>query len=95
MITYLEKFITNFAEVNFTLRTMLKKEIEFKFRKPHLDATGKLKLLIETIPCLKMFNPSLQSHLKTDASSEGLGALLEQNHGTLTYPKWYPTGYAS
>ena len=32
--------------------------------------------------------------MKIDASSEGLDALLEQNHGTLTYPKWYPVGYA-
>ena len=33
--------------------------------------------------------------MKTDASSEILGALPEQNHGTLTYPKRYPVGYAS
>ena len=42
-----------------------------------------------------MFNPSLQSRLKMNANSQGLGALLEQNHGTLTYSKWYPVGYAS
>ena len=33
--------------------------------------------------------------MKTDKSYEGLGGLLEQNHGTLTYPDWYPVGYAS
>ena len=33
--------------------------------------------------------------MKIDANSEELGALLEQNHGTLIYPKWYPVGYAS
>ena len=37
----------------------------------------------------------VQTRFKIDASSEGLGVLLEQNHGTLTYPKWYPIGYVS
>ena len=41
-----------------------------------------------------IFNPNLQTHLKINTSSEELGALLEQNYGTLTYPKWYPIGYA-
>ena len=38
MITYLGKFITNLAEVNSPLRTLLKKEVEFKLEKPQLDA---------------------------------------------------------
>ena len=63
---------------------------------PHvLGAIGNLKLLATTNPCLKNFNPNFQTHLKIGISSIKLGALLEQNHGTLTYPKWYPTGYAS
>ena len=94
MITYLGNFMPNLAEVTSPLRTLLKKEIEFKLEKPQLDAIGKLKLLVATTPCLKMFNPNLQTRLKIDASSEGLGALLEQKHRTLTYPKWYPIVYA-
>ena len=95
MITYLGKFIPNLAEGTSPLCTLLKKEVEFKLEKPQLDAIGKLKLLVTTTPCLKIFNPNLQTRLKIDASSEGLGALLEQNHRTLTYPKCYPVGYAS
>ena len=95
MIIYLGKFIPNLAEVTSPLRTLLKKEVEFKLKKPQLDAIGKLKLLVTTTPCLKIFNPNLQTGSKIDASSEGLGALLEENHGTLTYPKWYPIGYES
>ena len=87
MITYLGKFIPNLAEVTSPPRTLLKKEVEFKLDKPQLDAIRKPQLLVTTIPCLKIFNPNLQSRLKIDASSEGLGALLEQNHGTLTYQK--------
>ena len=95
MITYLGKFIPNLAEVTSPLRTLLKKEVEFKLEKTPLDSIGKLKLLVTNAPCLKIFNPNLQTRLKIDASSEGLGALLEQNHGTLTYPKCNPVGYAS
>ena len=95
MITYLGKFIPNLAEVTSPQRTLLKKEVAFKLEKPQLGAIGKLKLLVTTTPCLKIFNPNLQTRLKIDASSEGLGAFLEQNHGTLTYPKWSPIGYTS
>ena len=87
MITYLGKYILNLAEVTSPLRTQLKKEVEFKLEKPQLDAIGKPKILVTITPCLKIFNHNLQTCLKIDASSEGLGALLEQNHGTLTYQK--------
>ena len=40
-------------------------------------------------------NPNLQVHLKIDANSDQLGTRLEQNHRTLSYPKWYPVRYAS
>ena len=85
MITYLGKFIPNLADVTSPLRTLLKKEVEFKLKKPQLDAIRKLQLLVTTTPCLKSFNPSLQTCLKINASSEGLRVLLEQNHGTRTY----------
>ena len=95
MITYLGKFIPNFAEATSPLRTLLMKEVELKLEKPQLDTIGTLKLLVTTTPCLKIFNSNLQTRLKIDASSEGLGALLEQNHVTLTYPKRYLVGYTS
>ena len=83
IITYLGKFIPNLAEVTSPLRTLLKKQVEFKLEKPQLNAIGKLKLLVTTTSFLKTFNRNLQTRLKIDASSEGLGALLEQNRGTL------------
>ena len=71
MVTYLGKFIPNLAEVTSPHSTLLKKEVELKLEKPQLGAIGKLKLLVTTTPCLKTFNPNLQTRLKTDASSEG------------------------
>ena len=46
-------------------------------------------------PILKIFDPNLPTRLKTDASSEGLGAILEQNHRSLENPQWHPIVYSS
>ena len=54
-----------------------------------------MKLLVTATPYLKIFTPNLKTRLKIDASSEHLDAVLEQNHKTITYPKWYLIGYAS
>ena len=40
----------------------------------------KFKTLIMSAPILKIFDANLPTKLKIDASSEGLGALLEQNN---------------
>ena len=48
MNTYLGNFIPNLAEVTSPLRILLMKEVEFKLKKPQLDAIGKLKLLVAT-----------------------------------------------
>ena len=80
MTAYLGKFVPNLAEVTSPLCTLLKEEVEFKLEKPQPYAIGKLKSLVTSIPCLKIFNLNLQTRLKIDASSEELGALLEQNH---------------
>ena len=59
MITYLGHFIRNLAELTCPPRTLLKKEVEFKLEKSQLNTIGKLKGLVTTTPCLKIFNPNL------------------------------------
>ena len=83
MLNYLGKFIPNLAEVTAPLRALLKKDVAFNLQKPQLDAIEKLKILITSAPILKIFDPNLPTRLKIDASSEGVGALFEQNHGSL------------
>ena len=94
MINYLGKFIPNLAEHATPLRNLLKKNVVFKLQKPQFDAIEKLKTLV-TAPCLKIFDSNLPTRLKTDASSLGLGAFLEQNYGTVTNEKCHPIGYSS
>ena len=95
MVNYLGKFIPNLAEVTAPFRALLNKDIVFNLRKSQLDAIEKIKTLITSPPILKFFDPNLPTRLKIDASSEGLGALLEQNHGSLENAQWRPIGYSS
>ena len=95
MISYLGKFIPNLAQVIAPLWALLKKDVVFNLQKPQLDAIEKLKTLITLSHILKGFDPNLPTRLKTDASSKGLGTLLEQNHGSLENPHWHPVEYLS
>ena len=91
MINYLIKFAPNLAQITTPLRELLKKEVEFILEKPQLNAIQELKFLVTSSPCLKYCNANLPTRLRPDASSEGLGALLEQLHDG----EWYPVGFAS
>ena len=62
---------------------------------PQFDTTENLKTLVTSAACLKIFDSNLPILLKTDASSVGLGAFLEQNYGTITNEKWHTIGYSS
>ena len=83
MINYLGKIIPNLVEVTAPLQALLRKNVTFNLQNPQLSAIEKLKTLITSAPILNVFNPNLPTRSKIDASSEGLGALLEQNHGLL------------
>ena len=64
-------------------------------QKPQLDDMENLKTLVTLAPCLKIFNSKLPTCLRTDASSVGLGAFLQQNYQTVDNKKCYPIGYLS
>ena len=74
---------------------MLKKNVIFDLQQPQLSTIQEIKKLITSPPCLKYYDPNLPTRLKPDASSEGLGALLEQNHGTEDCEQWFPIAFAS
>ena len=95
MVNYLGKFIPNLAKHTTPLgNNLLKKDVVFKLEKPQLDAIENLKTLVTSATCLKIFDSKLPTRLKTDASSVGLCAFLEQNYGTVTNGKWHPIGYS-
>ena len=86
MINYVGKFLPNLAEVAAPLRCLLKKENEFIFQKPQIDALAKLKEMITNSPVLKFYNPNQPIRVRCDASQDGLGALLEQHEDG----RWHP-----
>ena len=51
--------------------------------------------MLTSAPILKIFDPNLPTRLKIDTISEGIGALLERNHGSLENPQWHPIEYSS
>ena len=83
MVSYLGKFIPNLAEHITPLGNLLKKDVVFELQKPQLDAIENLETLVTSAHCLKIFDSKLPTCLKTDASSVGLGAFLQQNYGTV------------
>ena len=87
MVNYLGKFIANLAKHTTPLRKLLKKDVVFELQKPQLDALENLKTLVTSAPCLKIFDSKLPTRLKTNPSSIGLGAFLEQNYGTVDNEK--------
>ena len=73
----------------------MKKDVAFNLQKSQLDPIENLEILITSAPILTIFDPNILTRLKIDASSEGVGELLEQNHGSLENPQWHPIGYSS
>ena len=82
MINNVSKFVPNISQIT-AVRLLLKNDVQLLLQKSQIDAIAELKCLITTSPCLKFFYPNLPARLKPDASSEGLGVLLEPNHGSM------------
>ena len=91
MINYLGKFLPNLATVTTPLRELLQKDNVFVMEKPQIQAVSRLKEMVMSDAVLKFYDPMLKTRLRSDASNEGLGAMLEQEHGD----QWHPVAYAS
>ena len=67
------------------------KNIIFRLETPQIEAISRLKSLVTSDTVLQFYDPELPLRLRTDASTEGLGAMIEQQHDGL----WHPIAYAS
>ncbi|XP_053305893.1 uncharacterized protein K02A2.6-like [Spea bombifrons] len=91
MVTYLGKFIANLSDKTKHMRGLLVKGVEWHWGKEHEAEFVLLKELLMTAPTLQFFDASLKTKISTDASKDGLGAVLLQNDGT----GWRPIAYAA
>ena len=78
MITYCSKFIPNFTEITYPLRTLIKQRVPWKWTKAHQEAFEQLKSLLISSVTLAYYNPKAKTEVITDASPVGLGAVIAQ-----------------
>ncbi|XP_041469952.1 uncharacterized protein K02A2.6-like [Lytechinus variegatus] len=88
MMTYLGKFIPNLSEITAPLRQLTQKNIAWHWEPEHADAVDALKKKITSAPTLKLYDAQKPVSMATDASNEGLGAVLMHDES-------YPIAYAS
>ena len=71
------------------MRQLLKDNIAWSWEQEHLKEWDRIKDLLKQEPVLKFYNPELPTKLSSDASKDGLGAVLLQYHEG----HWYPVAY--
>lgn len=91
MAGYNRKFIQNFSRIASPLHKLLKKDAKFEWAEDQENAFQKLKSRLTTQPILQYPDFAREFILTTDASIEGLGAVLSQGE----VGKDLPIAYAS
>ena len=90
MVTYLAKWIAGFSQKSAPLRALLKDDNEWQWGPAQDTAWRDLKNAISTEPVLQYYDPNCPIRLSSNASKDGLGAVILQLHD-----KWTPVAYAS
>ena len=90
MINYFGKFIPNLSQITSPMCELLRKEVIYKIDIPQIEAIKKLKELVTSASVLQFYDSNLPLRLRTDASSEGLGAMIEQRENAR-----YPIAFVS
>ena len=91
LINYVGKFLPDLSEKTEALRQLLLTDVKFLLDENHKKEIDELKQMITRAPVLKNFDPKLPTKISCDASSTGLGAVLEQQDGE----NWFPIAYSS
>lgn len=86
LANYYRKFIENFSTIAAPINTLLQKGVKFSWSKECEEAFQKIKKLLISPPILKYPDFSKSFNLTTDASNEGLGAVLSQGENRKDNP---------
>jgi len=78
LASYFRRFIMNFAIKAQPLYRLLRKSAPFDFNSDCEQAFANLKKELIAYPLLRLFDPSAETELHTDACAQGLGAILLQ-----------------
>lgn len=75
---YFRKFVNKYSMIARPLSDLLRKEKAFQFGEAERKAFNELKQILSKEPVLQIFDPELETELHTDASQDGIGAILLQ-----------------
>lgn len=78
LTNYFRKFIQDYALKTKPLQLLTRKDIEFNLNEECIKAIEQLKKELTSPPVLHIYNPTVETELHTDASSQGLDAILLQ-----------------
>ena len=91
MVNCLGKFLPNLSDVSALLRKLLKKDVKWCFDAPQIKSVQELKEMVTNNPVLKFYDIQLPTRVSSNVSTEGLGAVMEQQHPD----GWFPVAFAS
>lgn len=91
MINFIGKFIPNLSVRTSALRELLRDSNEFKWTVRNEREWNALRTTLTNAPVLAYYDPNKRMKISTDASKEGLGAVLLQAEGD----SWKPVAYTS
>lgn len=77
-INFYGKYIQNISIILDPLHNLLRKEQKFIWTGECQESFDTIKKLLCSNPILEIFDPNLPIHIYTDASIQGLGAILKQ-----------------
>lgn len=78
LASYFRKFVKGFATIACPLTELTKKNVPWSWGPQQQNAMQTLKEILTSDPVLTIFNPERETQIHTDASKQGLGAMLLQ-----------------
>lgn len=92
LFSYFRRFVPSFSSISLPLRNLVKPGSKFEFDEQCRQAFITLRDKLISAPVLALYNPSRETELHCDASSDGFGGILLQRQDD---GKLHPTAYFS
>lgn len=94
LTVYFRKFIPGYSLIARPLTNLTRKDVIFNFDTEVEHAFSTLKTALSDMPILRLYRPTAETELHTDASALGYGAILLQrdSEDRLFHPVYYSSG---
>lgn len=91
MVNYLAKFVPNMSTRTTALRKLLHEDIEWQWEAEHEREWQDIKKFLTEEPVLQFFDQDKKIRVSSDASKDGMGGVLLQEHDG----NWLPVAFTS